>query len=267
MEHVFSPAEQEARTDLGPVALQRALLVLEGFADREEWGVRELARSLAVSPSTASHLLAGLERLGVLQRTPARRYQLGWRASILAPILAAGFRPGELAADVVGELAGRTGETAHLGTLSGDDVVYLAKVEGRHAVRIASRLGQRFPAAATACGKALLAYDDAAAERALARPLPPLTEHTITDPGLLSTQLAAIRAGALARDVEEIELHAACAAMPVLAPDGTARFAVSVSGPRDRIEENLTVIGPALEAAASDLAARLHGPSRLAVAA
>jgi DNA-binding IclR family transcriptional regulator len=267
MEHVFSPAEQDARSEDGPIGLQRALLVLEGFAEREEWGVRELSRRLEVSPSTASHLLAGLERLGILQRTTDRRYRLGWRAGVLGPILAAGFRPGELAAGVVAELARRTGETAHLGTLSGDDVVYLAKVEGRHAVRIASRLGQRFPAAVTACGKALLAYDAVAADRVLAGPLPALTAHTITEPDALRAELAAIRAGALARDVEEIELHAACAALPVLAPDGTAQFALSVSGPRDRIAENLAVIGPALAAGAAELADRLHGPGTLAVAA
>jgi DNA-binding IclR family transcriptional regulator len=261
------PAGVASQPDAGPMTLGRALLILEGFADRADWGVRELSRALEISPSTASHLLTGLERLGVLERTPARRYRLAWRAGVLGTVLAAGFRPGEVAEPVVAGLAARTGETAHLATLAGDDVVYLVKVEGRHAVRIASRLGQRFPAAVTACGKALLAHDPVAAERVLARPLTALTEHTITDPDALRAALADIRAGALARDVEEIELHAACAALPVLAPHGGAQYALSVSGPRDRIEGNLDEIGSSLSAAVADLAGRLHGSTGLGMAA
>jgi DNA-binding IclR family transcriptional regulator len=257
--HVFDNAEQLSG-DRPPAVLARAIRVLEDFAHQDECGVRELARSLEVSPSTAYHLLAGLERLGLLQRTADRRYRLGWRAAALGSALSKGFRPAELAEEVLAELARETGETAHLGILQGTEVVYLAKVEGHHAVRLASQVGQRFPAHATACGKALLAFDDTAAEAVVARGLPALTAHTLTDESALRAELADVRAGALARDSEEIELHAACAAVPVL-PHGAepVRFALSVSGARPRIEESLPMLEAALRRAAGALARRLYG--------
>lgn len=250
----------DAGADRAPVLLARALQALEGFVHRDVCGVRQLARDLDISPSTAAHLLTGLERLGMLQRTDDRRYRLGWRAAALGSVLAAGFRPAELAAEVLSQLAGETGETAHLASLHGTDVVYLAKVEGRHAVRLASQVGQRFPAHATACGKALLAFDRAAADAAIARGLRALTEQTVTDEAALRAQLDAIRAGGLARDREEIELHAACAALPVLPrADEPVRLALSVSGARPRIEQSLPMLEAALRRATVALSERLHG--------
>lgn len=259
--HPFDTAEHPAGSAAHvPAALVRAVRVLEDFAHQDECGARELARSLGVSPSTAYHLLANLERLGLLQRTADRRYRLGWRAATLASALSKGFRPAELSADVLAQLARETGETAHLGTLQGTEVVYLAKVEGHHTVRLASQVGQRFPAHATACGKALLARDPAGTDAVIALGLPALTPHTVTDEHAFRAQLAGIRAGALARDCEEIELHAACAAVPVL-PNGDepVRFALSVSGARQRVEESLPMLDAALRRAATALAGLLYG--------
>jgi len=260
MEQLSDHSEHPGAAGDGPVAMNRAILVLEAFGRQEEWGVRELGRQLGFSPSTAYHVVSGLERLGLLQRTAGRRYRLGWRAGVLGAGLARGLRPAELAAEALEQLAATTGETAHLGVLDGHEVVFLAKVEGHHAVRLASQVGQRFPAYATASGKALLAFDPVATDSVVAGGLRPLTAQTITDESRLRQQLAAIRSGAMARDREEIEPHSACAAVPVVPVGGApVRFAVSVSGPRERIEETLDLLERALRVAAADLARRLHG--------
>lgn len=240
--------------------LSRAVQVLEQLAQQGECGVRELARSLGVAASTAHHLLASLEQLHLLQRTPEHRYRLGWRAASLGHTLSNGFLPAGLSREILTTLARETGETAHLGTLEGTEVVYLAKVEGHHAVRLASQVGQRFPAHATACGKALLAFDADSTDAVIARGLRPLTSHTLTDEAALRAQLAEIRAGALARDSEEIEPHAACAAVPVHGPDGVpVRFALSVSGAQQRIEESVSALEAPLRRAARALADALYG--------
>lgn len=260
--HLSAPSEQHlgGGPDEKSSPLERAITVLETFGAQDEWGVRALARHLGLSPSSVFRVLCGLHRAGLVQRSTEGRYRLGWRAGSLAVTLTHGFRPAELAGEVLEELAARTGETAHLGSLHGREVVYLAKVEGHHAVRLASRVGQRFPAYATGCGKALLAFDPAATEAVLMDGLVPLTPHTITEEAFLLSELADIRAGALARDNEEIELHAACAAIPVFPPEGgPVRYALSVSGPRERIESTLPLLERSLRAAGTELAGRLHG--------
>lgn len=248
----------DAGLDSSP--LGRALRALEVCAERGECGVRELARTLDVSPSTAANLLAGLERLHLLQRTSTRRYRLGWRAASLGTILSEGFRPAAIAEDVLEGLAERTGETAHFATLEGTEVVYLAKVEGSHAVRLESRIGMHVPAHATACGKALLAFNEAAMEAVLRGRPKALTPHTIVRASELRSHLATVRADRIAVDLEEVQLHGACVGAPVLAPgEEPPRYAFSVSGPRERIVEELSALSSAVSDAAADLAARLYG--------
>ena len=75
-------------------------------------------------------------------------------------------------------LAAVTGETVQQARLDGDQVVYLAKRDTSHPVRIISSIGTRLPAHATALGKALLAADPGAGAR-LAGPLVALTPHTL----------------------------------------------------------------------------------------
>ena len=55
------------------------------------------------------------------------------------------------------EVAAATGETVHLGRLEGSDVIYTAKRESIHPLRMHSAVGRRLPAYATSLGRALLA--------------------------------------------------------------------------------------------------------------
>src|SRR5207237_1428835 len=57
---------------------------------------------------------------------------------------------------VAATVAEACGETVHLAVLDGVEVVYLAKVDSIHAVRMVSAVGRRLPAHCTAVGKALL---------------------------------------------------------------------------------------------------------------
>jgi len=62
-----------------------------------------------------------------------------------------------LLGSILDDLARQFGETVHLGRLDGAHIVYLAKRESVHPLRLYSAIGRRLPAHATALGKALLA--------------------------------------------------------------------------------------------------------------
>ena len=62
--------------------------MLELFsADRPEWGVSEAAKALGFPKSSTSALMSALTIEGLLQRTDARRYILGWRIVGMSQIL------------------------------------------------------------------------------------------------------------------------------------------------------------------------------------
>jgi DNA-binding IclR family transcriptional regulator len=165
-------------------------------------------------------------------------------------------------------LAEATGETAHLGILSGDEVVHLDGVLPDQRVLCATRVGERADAHCTALGKALLAgrIDDrgafetagssegAGSERAAApswsasvptglqRPpqdgkLARHTSATVEDASKLAEELRTVGLRGYSTDLEEYSHGLHCVAAAVR--DNSARVvaALSLSGPSFRLGE------------------------------
>jgi len=98
-------------------------------------------------------------------------------------------------------------------------------------------------------GKALLALGpperlSAVLEAGLAQVAP----RTIIAPGLLNTELAAIRESGVSREREESGVGVTCVAAPVLGADGTAVAAISITGWINRLEPDR--LAPAVRTAA-----------------
>ena len=148
-------------------------------------------------------------------------------------------------------LSSELGETAHLGRLDGADVVYLAKRESPHPIRLYSAIGRRLPAHATALGKAVLSTKD---DESVALLLPPdlvaLTSKTITDLPALTHELARCRSDGYAVDRSENSDDVQCYAVALTPRNGAPTTdAVSVSIPLFRLSDELAArtIGCLLE--------------------
>ncbi|MBX7267286.1 IclR family transcriptional regulator [Micromonospora sp. Llam7] len=228
--------------DFQPVkSAGRTLDLLELLADHPHpWALGDLARALGIPKSSLHGLLRTLTNRGwVRTDETGTRFRLGLRALRVG----AGYLDGDdqigLLSGVLDELSRRFGEAVHLGRLDGDQVVYLAKRESVHRLRLYSAIGRRLPAHATALGKALLAeHPDQDVDGLLSWPLPRLTPHTLTDRDALHAALATVRAAGHAVDREENAEGIMCLAMavPLASP---AVDAVSVSVPATRLRPEL----------------------------
>jgi DNA-binding IclR family transcriptional regulator len=100
-----------------------------------------------------------------------------------------------------------------------------------------TEIGGRVPAYASGAGKAMLAHQAPGVTTALltGADLRPLTSHTITDPDALEHELVLSRERGYAFDNEEYQAGVLCVAAAILAEDGTAAGAISVSGPAARM--------------------------------
>jgi DNA-binding IclR family transcriptional regulator len=231
-----------ASEDFQPVkSAGRTLDLLELLADEPRpWTLVDLARELGIPKSSLHGLLRTLTARGwVRTDDTGTRFRLGMRALRVG----AAYLDGDDAVGVIGgildELSRRFGEAVHLGRLDGDQVVYLAKRDSVHRLRLYSAIGRRLPAHATALGKALLAeHPDSAADRMVSWPLARLTPHTVTDPLAFRATLAEVRARGYAVDREENAEGINCLAMavPLAVP---AVDAVSISVPVARLEPEL----------------------------
>ncbi|WP_037577596.1 IclR family transcriptional regulator [Phaeacidiphilus oryzae] len=224
-------------------ALARGLDILElflepGDADAGASGLSapEVARATGLPRTTVHELLTTLSARGYLRKDePTGRFHLGLRVFQLGnaygerlDLVTAGQR-------IAREIAAECGETVNVGVLDGPDVVYMAKVESRQAVRMVSAVGRRVPACCTALGKALIAYQPDDVVRGLylgaEGGLPRLTGASLTEPDALLAQLAETRRTGLAFEYGESTPQVSCAAAPVRDHRGSVVASVSVSVP------------------------------------
>jgi DNA-binding IclR family transcriptional regulator len=250
-----------AREDAGPVqSVDRAVAILEILARDGEAGVTEVARELGVHKSTASRLLAALDRRELVSQDTARgRFRLGVGLVRLAGAASRKLDLVQESRPVCRALAREVGETVNIAILSGRDALYLDQVAGPAALSPHNWAGQRIPLHATSDGKVLLAYLPAAEiTEHLAPPLRRFTEHTITAPAAFGRLLAEVRRRGYATAVDELEEGLTAVAAPVRDAAGDVIASVSASGPSFRIPaERIGALGAAVQHAARDISRRL----------
>jgi IclR family transcriptional regulator, acetate operon repressor len=218
-------------------SVSRAISALELIADAGELGVTELGRRLGVHKATASRLAATLAERGLLERDQVTdRYRIGFGTVRLAGSVMSGLDLVRTARPLMEQLAERTRETVNLGVLSGDGIVYIDQIAGRHAIVSTNWVGRRTPLHATSNGKIWLAFMEAAdRDRLLAGPLEPFTDRTLTDPDALRRHLETVRRQGYAQTVEELEEGLNAVAAPVRHADGHVAATLGVSGPAFRM--------------------------------
>ncbi len=241
-------------------SVDRAAAILEILARDGEAGVTEVGRELGVHKSTASRLLAALDRRELVTQDTARgKFRLG--AGIIRLAGAASRR-----LDVVQEgrpvcraLAQEVGETVNLAIMSGRDALYLDQVAGPAALSPHNWAGQRIPLHATSDGKVLLAYlPEADLAECLTPPLARFTDRTITDAEDFPRLLAEVRRRGYATAVEELEAGLTAIAAPVRNAEGAVIASISASGPSFRIPaDRIPALAVAVRRAAAEVSRRL----------
>jgi DNA-binding IclR family transcriptional regulator len=214
-------------------AVERALAVLDALAEAGgELGTNELARRTGINASTVSRLLATLASSGLVEHVEATgRYRLGLRLVHLANTVLGRLDLRELARPHLRALVEETGETATLSAPGERDAVTIDFVQSSATVQSVARVGRPSVGHATATGKVMLAYGEAAPPSGS---LTAHTEHTIVDHELLAAELARVRRLGHASALGERELDLNAIAAPVFGARGELEAIVGVQGPASR---------------------------------
>jgi DNA-binding IclR family transcriptional regulator len=187
-------------------SVDRAATILAYLAGAGELGVTELARRLGVHKSTASRLVATLEKWELVEQVEGRgKYRLGIGLVRLAGTAVAGLDVVEQARPVCRRLAQETGLTVNLAVLADTQALYLDQVAGTSALQSYNWVGQRIPLHATSNGKVLLSELSPGKVRDLLGDLTAYTSRTIVDFGVLDAELARVRRDGYAMAIDELE--------------------------------------------------------------
>ena len=218
----------------------------------------DMASSLGVEKSNASHILKTLVAMGYAEQDASRRYRTTWkhqsadsRQRVLEEIIACrdSWRPSLEA------IVDQTGECAHFAVLVRSRVWYVDKVDSWLPLKVDHPIGSLAPLHCTALGKAFLAFSDAQPED----PLAEYTPSTITTRDELRRELQRTVERGYAIDDEEFAPGIRCVAGPVLNGRNQVIAAIGVSGPTVRIDDTrLADLGGIILAASRGAAA--HAP-------
>jgi DNA-binding IclR family transcriptional regulator len=237
--------EGSAGSRLPVKSADRTLTILETLAQSpRKRTLADLAQELRIPKSSLHGILRTLADRGWVEIDPTnQQFGLGVRALLVGASYVDSDAAVVRAQPVLDLLSEELGEATHLGRLDGTDVVYLAKRESVHPLRLFSAIGRRLPAHATALGKAILAERSTDELAGLfGEQLITLTPHTLSSRADLELDLAQVRARGYAVDNEENSEGIRCFSVALPSHLGRGALpvdALSVSIPIARLTADL----------------------------
>lgn len=221
-------------------ALDRSMQLLELLAVSPDLGISEIAKRTGGTKTQAFRLLHTLELRGYVRKDPnTRTYALGYRLLYLAEHINRQTVLIRTAQPHMRELATFTGENVHLLVREGLYSVCIALEESEQPVRLYAAIGRLGPLHAGGGSTVLLAHaPDEVQDEILSGTLTAYTPNTLTDPDMLREVLACVRQQGHHLAKEDVDLGAYSVATPIRDHSGDVIAALSVAGPRSRLNPN-----------------------------
>lgn len=218
----------------------KAFKILEALAQgRGGRTLTDLASECGMSKSNAHRLLRTLEACNYVRRgADTRSYEATLRLWELGIKVFSRLDLRTVALPHLHHLAAVSEETVHLAMFDGEEVIYLDKVDGVHAVRTYVNIGDRAPAYCCCSGKAMLAYMPDQTINRVGSHLKRFTENTVTSLKELRSDLELIRQRGYSETAGEWRAGVLGYSTAIKSPSGQVIGAVGVAGPEERMRQS-----------------------------
>jgi DNA-binding IclR family transcriptional regulator len=239
----------------GDTPTLRLFSLLELIASKDQlFTLQGLVEETGMAKPTLHRMLQQLEGAGLLVReNNGRHYGIGARLRRMAESLLLNDTHHGARHAVLRDLVDELGESCNLTSMSGNEIVYLDRVETPEPLRFTLHPGSRVPVHCSASGKMILSQLAPAQRRRLleAAPLKQYTPKTVTDVDRIEDDLKRVRRDGYAIDDEEFLPGLVCAAVLVPSTAGVSNLAIAVQAPVMRLTPDKALkLLPALRRAA-----------------
>jgi IclR family pca regulon transcriptional regulator len=212
-------------------SLQRGLAVMEILAAHPGGlTLTEMAERAQLTRAGARRFLLTLVAAEYAVQT-GRRFSLSPRLLSVARTWLQGASLWSYAEPFMREVASRLNESSSAAVLSGEDVVYVARVPGRHILSVALHVGTRLPAWCTSMGRVLLSDLPAPQLREFlaSAKIERNTPKSITDRAALAAEITKAAQAGFAIVDEELEIGLRSIAVPIRDRSRKIAAAINVS--------------------------------------
>jgi DNA-binding IclR family transcriptional regulator len=208
--------------------------LIELLSGTEEMSITEIGTAIGLNKGAVFRFISTLRSIGYIEQNPVNeKYRLTSKLFEIGSRVVTRINEVLEAHTVMEQLAQKTNETVHLAILNNGNVVYLDKIDSKHALRIFSRVGNQAPCYCTGLGKVLLAWlsDKEIGKIVKEKKMIKFTETTITSLSALHADLQKIRGRGYAIDNQEHEQGIQCVAAPIRNRTGKVIAAISITWP------------------------------------
>lgn len=210
-------------------SIDRAAKILGLLQGARRLGISELASALDLPPSTVHGIVKSLQAHDlVAQEITGNRYVLGPALLKLSSVYLDTLDVRARAMRWMHELSRTTGFATRLGVSLLGEVLIIHHDRRPDGTEQMPETGLNLPAHASALGKVLLAHIPEMRLEVLSHPLAELTGCTITDHGLLNTDLNRVRLNGTALEHEEAVIGESSLAAPVFGEGAKVVAALSL---------------------------------------
>lgn len=220
---------------------ERIFHTIECLAQSGPMGLQELSSELALNKSTVHRILNSLMCMDYVRQDPeTSKYSLSLKFCRISNQILSQNSVIDLTRPYIKELAEHSGEIVHLVQIDGMNAVYIDKVEATHnSVRLVSKVGKSIPLYCSGVGKAILADMTDEKIRSIweQSEIKQYTEHTVTDFDAFMERIKQIRQNGYSTDDEENELGVRCVAVSLKDYKGKPKYAISISAPLARMDD------------------------------
>jgi DNA-binding IclR family transcriptional regulator len=229
----------------GRASIDRFLRVIYHIAQARDGhvGVTEVAKELSLSKAVVHRILRGLVEGDFANHDEVtRRYSLGPGALKVGLATLRELDVPKVAHPIMQRLVNQTGETLTLSLWQGQSRVYVDQIVSPKPVRYSVEIGHPSPMYAGSSSKSILAALPREKSKELLDSLGELralTENTIIDRALLEVELEKTRERGYAISFGERVSDAASVAAVIFQADGRVFGAMSLCGPKGRIDREL----------------------------
>lgn len=221
-------------------SLQKAMEVLECFAQKQPLGVTEISEKLGLYKSNVHNILTTFTALGYLsQDAETGKFRLGVSIMSLSRAFREGLDITRIAVPYMSEIANTAGELVYLTIPREDSVVYLEGVSPDNQRMVSKSVaGESCKMYCTSVGKAMLAnMPKEEVEKCISGKLEAYTENTITDKKSLLEEIEKTRIRGYGIDDMEIMFGIKCVGVALLNHDGKVEGGLSISAPSLRMSD------------------------------
>jgi DNA-binding IclR family transcriptional regulator len=241
-------------------SIDKALTVLEALAQHSR--VTDIASATGLPKSTVHRILQSLLGWGFARSDGNGGYLPGPRILTLAGRVMSRFDPAQHANVALRALRDGTGLAVHFAVRSGDEAVYVDKLEGRRPYQMRSRVGMGVPLHTTAIGKAILAElgEVEVVEIVQRTGMQSMTRRSITETPVLLRQLAESAERGYAIDDGENDPGIGCIGAAVFDHTGRVMGGLSISALGFEIDLDSGELSAAVIGAAREVSLALGAP-------